>query len=56
MGWTDSRGRPEIVMHPNIARGVASYRLETPKVAEGAGNKPPAKVRKPRKAQPPAAE
>ena len=30
MPYTDRRGRPEIVMHPDIGRGVASYRRETP--------------------------
>jgi len=30
MGWTDSHGRPELRMHPDIKRGVASYRRETP--------------------------
>jgi len=30
MPYTDRHGRPEILMHPNIARGVASYRRETP--------------------------
>lgn len=28
MTWTDRHGRPEIVMHPYIKRGVASHRLE----------------------------
>jgi len=28
MPWTDSHGRPEILMHPDIVRGVASYRVE----------------------------
>jgi hypothetical protein len=56
MGWTDSRGRPEIVMHPDIVRGVASHRLESPQAGKNAEKKPPAKVRKPRKTQSPAAE
>lgn len=30
MTWTDRHGRPEIVMHPDIKRGVASYRREAP--------------------------
>lgn len=30
MGWTDSHGRPELRMHPDIKRGVVSYRTEKP--------------------------
>jgi hypothetical protein len=56
MGWTDSHGRPELVMHPDIKRGVAFHRLETPQAGESAEKKPPAKGRKPRKKQLPAAE
>jgi len=26
MGYTDSRGRPELIMHPDIKRGTASWR------------------------------
>ena len=28
MTWTDRHGRPEIVMHPDIKRGVTFYRRE----------------------------
>jgi len=28
MGYTDSHGRPEIVMHPDIKRGRATFRIE----------------------------
>jgi hypothetical protein len=55
MGWKDSRGRPEIVMHPDIARGVASYRLETTEAQEEP-KKPPARARKPRRSQTPGTE
>lgn len=27
MGYIDAQGRPEIVMHPDIVRGRASYRV-----------------------------
>jgi hypothetical protein len=30
MPYTDSHGRPELLMHPDIKRGRAGYRLETP--------------------------
>lgn len=30
MPYTDRHGRPEIVMHPDIARGLVSYRSEKP--------------------------
>ena len=56
MGWTDSRGRPELVMHPDIKRGVASYRLETPAAQEKPKRKPPAKAQKPRRPQTPDTE
>ncbi len=26
MGYTDAHGRPELVVHPDIVRGFASYR------------------------------
>ena len=26
-GYTDAQGRPELVMHPDIRRGAAHYRL-----------------------------
>ena len=55
MTWTDRHGRPEIVMHPNIARGVASCRLETPQAQEKP-KKPPAKARKSRTPKPPDTE
>lgn len=29
MPWTDSHGRPELVMHPDIKRGGAKYRHES---------------------------
>lgn len=28
MTYTDAQGRPEIVMHPDIKRGTAPYRLD----------------------------
>ncbi len=30
MPWTDSHGRPELVMHPDIKRGATAYRTEAP--------------------------
>lgn len=34
MGYTDAQGRPELVVHPDIKCGVASYRHQR---AEAAG-------------------
>jgi hypothetical protein len=30
MGYTDAQGRPELVVHPDIFRGFASYRHVDP--------------------------
>ncbi|SDY63739.1 hypothetical protein SAMN05661080_04123 [Modestobacter sp. DSM 44400] len=45
MPYTDRHGRPELLMHPDIARGVASYRREAPleEPAEGTSAKPASK-------------
>lgn len=44
MGWTDSHGRPELRMHPDLKRGVASYRRETPDDQNAPGNAAPART------------
>ena len=52
MPYTDRHGRPEILMHPDIARGVASYRLETPPAQQAPKKSRFAKASKPGKARP----
>ena len=34
MPYTDRHGRPELLMHPDIARGVTPYRVTAPPKAE----------------------
>ena len=33
MGYTDAQGRPELVMHPDIVRGAADYRLTSERLS-----------------------
>ena len=40
MTWTDRHGRPEIVMHPDIKRGVASYRVVSGQATQENMNSP----------------
>lgn len=51
MPYTDARGRPELVMHPNIKRGSAAYRVIDPVNSAGAPQSPetPVKAEKPRR-------
>ncbi len=47
MPYTDARGRPELVMHPDIKRGGAAYRVIEPVDSAGAPQSPetPVEVR-----------
>lgn len=38
MTYTDAQGRPEIVMHPDVLRGGAAFRLQPPEPAAGPGD------------------
>lgn len=56
MGYTDAQGRPEILMHPDIVRGGAAYRIEQAQAEDAtAGDRPtPAGARRARRAAVPA--
>ncbi len=52
MGYIDAQGRPEIVMHPDIVRGGAAYRIQqAPAEDAAAGDRPtPTGARRARRA------
>lgn len=54
MPYTDSHGRPEILVHPNIVGGPATWRTEPADVDKDAGpaapGRPRTAVRRPRSA------